>query len=238
MHLSAAAAKINKWAVQQSGDTLEMIERPRGGLSVVLVDGQSSGRAAKQVSMWVVRKVIADLAEGVRDGAAARAANDVLYALRDGKVSATLVILSADLASHSLVVTRCGNPEVYLREPEGGLRRLEGTAPPLGFYRHVRPLVDSLPLEPNRMLCAFTDGILHAGSRKGQALDVAATLAALWEVAPEAQAIADGLLTRALELEEQRPLDDASVAVLQVLSGAAAGPRFMRVEMPLPDDLG
>lgn len=235
MHLSAAVAKINKWAVQQSGDTLEIIERPRGGLSLVLADGQRSGPAAKQVSIAVVRKVVAELAEGVRDGAAARAANDMLHALREGKVSATLVILSVDLASRSLVVTRCGNPEVYVREPGGAIRRLEGSAPALGFYRHVRPLVDSLSLEPGLTLCAFTDGVVHAGSRTGKALDVGAVLAELWERAPQAQAIADGLLARAMELDEQRPVDDTSVAVLQLLAGSAEGPRFMRVEMPLAD---
>ena len=235
MHLSAAVAKINKWAVRQSGDTLELIERPRGGLSLVLADGQSSGPAAKQVSIWVVRKVVTELAEGVRDGAAARAANDVLHALRDGKVSATLVILSVDLESRSLVVTRCGNPEVYLRGPDGEIRRLPGSAPALGFHRHVRPLVDSLPLEGGLMVCAFTDGVLHAGSRRGQSLDVAATLAALWETSPAAQVIADGLLSQAMALDEQRPVDDTSVAVLQVLPGVGVGPRFLRVEMPLPD---
>ncbi len=235
MHLAAAVAKINKWAVQQSGDTLEIIERPRGGLSLVMADGQSSGPAAKQVSIWVVRKVVAELAEGVRDGAAARAANDVLHAMREGKVSATLVILSVDLASRSLVVTRCGNPEVYLRIPAGQICRLEGSAPALGFHRHVRPLVDSLPLEPGLMACAFTDGVLHAGSRRGQALDVAATLAELWGGSSRAQDIADGLLLRAMALDEQRPVDDTSIAVLQVLPGEAVGPRFMRVEMPLPD---
>lgn len=235
MHLAVAVAKINKWAVQQSGDTLEIIERPRGGLSVIMADGQRSGPAAKQISISVVRKVVTELAEGVRDGAAARAANDMLHAMREGKVSATLVILSVDLASRSLVVTRCGNPEVYMCFADHRIQRLEGLAPPLGFHRHVRPLVDSFPIEPDLMLCAFTDGILHAGSRIGQTLDVAAILAELHGTSAQAQTVADGLLMRAMEADEQRPVDDTSVAVLQLLAGAALGPRFMRVEMPLPD---
>ena len=105
MHLSVAVSKVNKWAVRKGGDTLEMIERPDGGLSLVLADGQSSGPGAKAVSIVVVRKVITELADGVRDGAAARAANDSLYVRHRGRVSATLVILSVDMASHSLVIT-------------------------------------------------------------------------------------------------------------------------------------
>ncbi len=47
MHISVAVSKVGKWAVGESGDLLEMVERPRGGLSLVLADGQSSevGRA-------------------------------------------------------------------------------------------------------------------------------------------------------------------------------------------------
>jgi len=63
MEVQIAVAKINKYAVSESGDTLEVVERPNGGLSVVLADGQSSGRGAKAISLLVVRKVIGLLAE-------------------------------------------------------------------------------------------------------------------------------------------------------------------------------
>jgi len=96
MDIEIAASKINKYATFESGDTLEVVERPMGGLSVVLADGQTSGKAAKIISSMVVRKVISLLAEGVRDGAAARAASDYLYSERGGKVSACLNILSID----------------------------------------------------------------------------------------------------------------------------------------------
>ena len=49
-----------------------MVERPHGGLSIVLVDGQRSGRSAKKISNVVARKAVQLLAEGVRDGVVAR----------------------------------------------------------------------------------------------------------------------------------------------------------------------
>src|SRR5512145_3429224 len=109
MEMQIAAAKINKYAVSESGDTLEVVERPNGGLSVVLADGQTSGRGAKAVSLMVVRKVIGLLADGVRDGAAARAASDALFTERQGKVISTLNIASVDLHSGTIVLTR-NNP--------------------------------------------------------------------------------------------------------------------------------
>ena len=97
MEIQIAVAKINKYATSESGDTVEAIERPNGGLSVVMADGQSSGRGAKTISTMVVRKVIALLSEGIRDGAAARAASDYLFTERKGKVTATLNIFSIDM---------------------------------------------------------------------------------------------------------------------------------------------
>src|SRR5512142_2642076 len=106
MELQVAGAKVSKYAVRESGDTLEMIERPHGGLSFVLVDGQHTGHGAKTVSNLVARKAISLLAEGVRDGAAARAAHDYLFMMHEAKVSAELHILSFDLVSKTIVISR------------------------------------------------------------------------------------------------------------------------------------
>ncbi len=238
MHLSVAVSKVNKWAVRKGGDTLEMIERPDGGLSLVLADGQSSGPGAKAVSIVVVRKVITELADGVRDGAAARAANDSLYVRHRGRVSATLVILSVDMASHSLVITRFGDPPIYVRSLENGvgtLHRLAGEAPALGFHRHARPAVDELPLQPGLVACAFTDGLIHAGARTGRSLDIQAAIDEIWAAEPSAQALADRLLKRALALDEGRPTDDTSIAVLEIAEGEGVGPRYLTAEMPVPN---
>lgn len=235
MHLSVAVSKINKWGVRESGDTFEMIERPHGGISFVLADGQTSGEAAKAISIRVVRKVVSDLAEGVRDGAAARAANDMLYALRQGKVSATLVILSVELDSRSLIVTQCGESSVYLRYPGGDLQLLESETSALGFYRNTRPTVDHIYLEPGLVACAFTDGLKHAGSRRGDEFDIPNALEKIWQKTPTASALAEGLLEHAMAADDGRPTDDTSILALHVQSGPPTGPRAMQAEVPLPD---
>jgi hypothetical protein len=85
------------------------------------------------------------------------------------------------------------------------------------------------------IVCAFSDGLLHAGSRTGDTLDVAAVLTDLWHARPSAQALADGLLTRALAADDQRPVDNTSIAVLHIREGEGTGPRYLRIEMPVPD---
>src|SRR5258706_3343008 len=61
LELQLAVAKIPRHGADESGDTLEIIERPGGGFSVVLVDGQGSGRGAKTLSNLVVTRAIAQL---------------------------------------------------------------------------------------------------------------------------------------------------------------------------------
>jgi serine phosphatase RsbU (regulator of sigma subunit) len=146
MEVQIAVSKVKKYATSTSGDTVEVIERPNGGMSIVMADGQSSGRGAKWVSSFVVRKVISLLAEGVRDGAAARAASDALYTERGGKVSATLNILSVDMLTSTLVITR-NNPAPVLLARGELIKKLEEESQPVGFYRNTRPLITEIPLE-------------------------------------------------------------------------------------------
>ena len=233
MEIKIAVSKIKKYATRTSGDTVEIIERPNGGVSVVMADGQSSGRGAKWVSSFVVRKVIALLAEGVRDGAAARAASDALYTERSGRVSATLNMLSADLETNTLVITR-NNPAPVLIAQDDVIKRLDESCKPIGLYRGTRPIITQLDLQVGLTVVVYTDGITHAGKRIGQPLDAEECLQVMLEDdEPTAQEIADSLLEYALKLDQGRPVDDTSVVVLRVLPGEDNLIRRMTVELPV-----
>src|SRR4051812_27831511 len=106
LDIQIAAAKTNKYASRESGDTVEVVERPGGGFTAVLADGQGSGRAAKTISQLVSARAVALLKDGARDGSVARAVHDALYTQRGGQVSAELTLLSVDLASRTVVLTR------------------------------------------------------------------------------------------------------------------------------------
>ena len=233
MEVRIGVSKINKYAVSQSGDTLEIVERPNGGVSVVLADGQSSGRGAKSISILVVRRVISLLAEGVRDGAAARAASDSLFTERSGKVSATLNIFSVDHQTNTLVITR-NNPAPVLLAKEDQIRVLDEICLPIGLYRDTRPVISELPLEPGLTAVMYTDGLVHAGSRYGDSMDVVACLECLLEGEdPTPEQIADELLEHALKLDQGRPSDDISIAVLRVVNQQKDEIRRMMVRLPL-----
>jgi serine phosphatase RsbU (regulator of sigma subunit) len=233
MEVQIAVAKVNKYAVSESGDTLEVVERPNGGLSVVLADGQSSGRGAKAISLMVVRKVIGLLAEGVRDGAAARAASDALFTDKQGKVISTLNIASLDLSSGTIVLTRNNPSPIYICRGEQ-IDILEEESIPLGTSRNVRPLITEIGIEPGLMIIIYTDGVTHAGKRRGNPMDVGAVIRSMVEDQdPGPQTLADALLAQAVSLDDNRPADDISVLVLKVTSHTGDHVRRMSVRLPL-----
>jgi serine phosphatase RsbU (regulator of sigma subunit) len=232
MEAQVAVAKAAKYAASESGDSLEMIERPSGGLSLVLADGQTSGRAARAIAGMVVRKAISLLADGVRDGAAARAASDYLYTHRSGKVLATLNILSIDLHSQSLVVTR-NNPAPVFLLVDGDLRVLDGTVDPVGGRRAVRPEIHQVPLHPGLAAIVFTDGLMHAGDRSGRPIDLPLRIRALAaQAAADPARWANELLAEALALDDGRPGDDITVLVAAIVDRRGDDVRRLTVRMP------
>lgn len=216
MEIDLGMAKINKYAVSESGDGVEVVERPRGGISVVMADGQGSGPSARLISRLVVGKAIALIGEGARDGAVARAVHDYLYAVRGGRVSATLAILSADLETKTIVISRNGNNAVYIFD-SGTSYLLGGGADPIGVHRRMRPHIDEFPIREEFMAVVVTDGIMHAGRRRGRHF----SKAQLRELVDRqwgnsSQAVADEILYQAMLLDANRPMDDMTVLVLQI----------------------
>lgn len=252
LELQLAVAKIPRHHSLESGDTIEVIERPGGGYSVVLVDGQGSGRGAKTLSNLVVTRVITQLKDGVRDGVVARAAHDYLYTYRMGQVAATLNILSVDFQSGTILLSR-NNPAPFYVIDQEGVHIHDEPSQPIGLYAMTKPRITELGMRPYTYLVLFTDGLLKAGERYEEDPEIINFLAG-WSVdtGSTAQNLADALLDRAVALDRGKPSDDMSIVVLAVLPAAQPDHvRRMQVCVPLdhlvaearhtesaPEDLG
>lgn len=222
LELQVAVAKISKYASAESGDTVEAIERPRGGFSFVMADGQGTGRGAKTLSNLVTARAVAMLKDGARDGAVARAVHDYLYGYRNGQVSATLNIMSVDFDAHSVLMSRNNHCPYYVIT-KAGLTTFNDPSTSIGLYPHTKPIISQHEIQSETYVVAFTDGVFQAGVRYGNDIDLAQYLAAL-PVGdfPSADEVADGILNCAIALDQGRPNDDMSVIVLGVV--------------PMPDD--
>ncbi len=235
MEVRFGMAKISKYAVSESGDTFEMVERPHGGLSFVLADGQRSGKSAKSISNLVCRKAIQLLGEGVRDGAAARAAHDYLFTYRGGKVSATLNIISVDSESRTFVISRNNEAPVLVFTLEKGLYLLDAPSRSLGTHRRTKPDITELPIVPGMVIAVFTDGLRHAGTIQGAgAFDYVGCFQELIDRrVDDPQQMADELLARSVERDSGRPRDDISVfVILTTADSEASGVRRLNGRMP------
>lgn len=235
METQVAVAKVGKYATAESGDTVEVTERPRGGLSLVLADGQLSGKGAKAISNMVARKAIALLAEGVRDGAAARATHDYLRTQRGGKVSATLNIISIDMDSGTLVLSRNSHCPIVIINSQG-TTLLDQPSEAIGIHAWTKPVITELPLQEDTYVIVFTDGVLNAGRRYGQRLDVPELVRNLLASGVRtATPLADAILQRSIELDQGRPHDDISVVVVAIVAGQDNDEvRRMAISFPLP----
>lgn len=234
LEIQLAVEKINKYASSESGDTVELVERPHGGISIVVADGQRSGRSAKAISNIVVRKAISLLAEGVRDGAVARATHDYLHLQRSGKVSAELHIISVDLVTQTLVISRNARCPILMRH-ENDFVWLDENSEAVGIHRLTKPAITEHKLEPTTTLVVFTDGVWSAGTVSGTTIDIPGILTS---VDPNgntnATIIADAILTEALRLDQGRPRDDATVLVLKLVAlPTVDGVRRLSMRFPI-----
>lgn len=232
--IDVGVAKIEKYASRESGDTVELVERPSGGFTIVMIDGQGSGRAAKTLSLLLSSKAVALVKEGVRDGVVARATHDHLFAFRHGQVSATLDLLSIDLRTRTIVITR-NTESPMLMGYAGELTVLPALSGPIGRYRWTKPSVREFPMQSGFEILLFTDGIWHSGRRSSQPpVDLEAFGAQHFGQGAPAQELADGLLDFVIERDRGKPNDDMAVVALSLREGTSARPvRRMGLEVHL-----
>lgn len=216
MEIKFGIAETHKYAVSHSGDRVEVAERPQGGMSAVLADGQGSGLAGRNTSSLVVNKAVALISDGTRDGAVARAAHDYLYAVKNGKVSCTLTVLTADLDTGTVVISRNSNCPVIVRTPDY-TTVYDEEINPIGVHRRMKPLMYELPLTAGMLVISYTDGIHLAGRKYGKKLDFDHILKIIENnTIEDVDFIADGILEYALELDSGRAGDDMTVVVMGI----------------------
>ncbi len=234
--IQVGVAKLSKYASAESGDTIEQIERPRGGFSFVIADGQGSGRGAKTLSNLVTARAIAMLKDGARDGVVARAVHDYLYGYRHGQVSATLNILSVDFSVGRILMSRNNQCPFYTVDSQG-VQSFGEISQPIGVYPNTKPLIYQHEITSPFYLVAFTDGIMGAGNRYNEDIELPSFLADIEvERHPKPSDLAHTILNRALELDRGRPADDMSIIVLGVLPKDDAQPRIRSLDLMFPYD--
>jgi serine phosphatase RsbU (regulator of sigma subunit) len=233
MEIQVAVAKRDKFFPQGSGDTLEIIERPNGGISLVMADGKLDHVDSKLVSNKVVHRVINLISEGMHDGNAVRSAGAMLFHDFSGKATSSLVIISCDLDSETIVITDLCKAPVAIYQDDH-LTFLSSDNLLLGEKEHTDPTITQIPILPDTSVIMFTEGIMDAGCSYGLFMDMPTSFGALFEdQEPSASEIAEYLLSQAVGLDQGEPKNDMCVAVLQVIAQDEDPVRRMTVRLPI-----
>ena len=137
------------------------------------------------------------------------------------KFSATLNIVSVDLGTRSIVISRNNHcPVLVVTGQEGTHQLLDESSEAIGIHARTRPVIAELPIVSGLHVVVYTDGVLTAGERYGERLDVVTSVSDLLSdgaIESCARVVADGLLAQAVELDRGRPGDDISVVVVSVV---------------------
>ena len=225
MEIKIGLAKTAKYANEYCGDSCDLAERPHGGISAIIADGQGNGLAAHHTSNWVVSKAVSLINDGARDGAVARAVHDYLYAMKDRKVSCTLTVVISRNSNCPTIVVTPDYETVYDDEVE-----------PIGVHRHMKPRMYELPMTPGMLVVSYTDGIAHAGrKRSGRPADFEKIMDYVRKnTADDVDFIARSILEYALALDDNKAADDMTVVVLGVAEGREGAPKIEELKAIYP----
>jgi serine phosphatase RsbU (regulator of sigma subunit) len=233
MEIKIAIAKIDKHGNSNSGDTVEVTERPNGGISIVMADGKIDNRDSKTISNLVTHRVIDQISQGVRDGASIRSAASSIFSEHQGRIQANLNVLSVDLQTDTIIISR-NNPIPVFLITEERADCLSSESKPIGHVEEPTSSIVEIPIEPDMTVVIFSDGVYHAGRQDQATMDICSVLESLFdEQEPTARELADFLLNRAIRLDNGQPQDDMSIIILMVSFHTTDPIRRMNISMPL-----
>ena len=234
MELQAAISKVDRYSSAAQGDKVEIIERPRGGISIIMAEGKLSGRRSRSIAMKAVHSILNLIANGLHDGAASRMVLSNIHEEHRGKAQVSLNIISCDLESQSIVITKNNTtPVVTVFEGAVEYLRFDGT---IESDHSLTPSVFQFEIEEGRDFILVSDGILTAGAQYEQAMDLRLSVESLFEDdEPPVQEIADAILTQAISQDLERPRDDMTVTVLRISPSPATNIRRECVNFPIFD---
>jgi serine phosphatase RsbU (regulator of sigma subunit) len=115
-------------------------------------------------------------------------------------------------------------PILVYRLDSHDLTSLDAPSEAIGLYPKTKPVIEQLPLEAGTYVVTYSDGLMEAGNRTSQKIDMPALVASCVQHRPSARDLADFLMSEALRLDLNRPLDDMTALVVSILPGPEVEP--------------
>lgn len=202
-------ASLTKDGSDKCGDTHSVIRLKEDKFMVALSDGMGSGKQAETVSSASLSLIESFYKAGLNSELILNTVNRLL-AINTEDFFTALDISVIDLKTCTADFIKYGSPYGFIIG-ESGIRIIEGNSLPLGILEELKPAVCTTELSDGDIVLFLSDGVSDAFGSSGEILDYLRTVPA-----KNPQALADGIVGRALELSDGKKNDDMTAVAVRI----------------------
>jgi serine phosphatase RsbU (regulator of sigma subunit) len=218
-------AACPRWATSESADLVDAVEQLGGQWVALLIDVQGSGGGGRRLASTLMHMTRESLAAGLDPATAVLATNQHLFALRQGKVGASVHACTIDPGAGCVLIAGLGKVTVATRSDQSWETAvLQGQL--AGFDRDA--VVESMrcPFRPGEKIVIASDGVAHGAEDLSAILD-------------DDRNGADGVLDarnqleRAIQRDAGRPRADMAIVTVTWCHDEAED-RMLRARISIP----
>ncbi len=203
-----------KYGSASSGDTHSLTKIDEGRFLIALSDGMGSGAKAENTSSTAISLIESFYKAGLNSSLIISMVNKVLALNTDDNFSA-MDILTVNLFNLTIDFIKIGAPFSFILSDDN-IKIIEGSSLPLGILDDLTPTGTTTSIEEGSTVIMVTDGISDAFSSSTDFIDFLRTLDNR-----NPQQIADSILSKALNLENDYARDDMSVLAVRIFKKAS-----------------
>ena len=200
---------VTKFASEACGDAHSVIKISESKFLVSLSDGMGSGTKAYDTTDATLSLVEGLYRAGISSETALPLINKILSVSTEDNFAAVDIAV-VDLKNGSCNFIKIGAPYGFVVSPDG-LKFIEGSSLPLGILDELKPTTATTTLADGDMILMLSDGVTDAFSSSSELVEFLKT-------APQynPQALCDGIINRALELDDGKAKDDMTAVCVRI----------------------
>ena len=206
---SFGLAFSSKDGSKKSGDTHTLTKINEGKFLISLSDGMGSGARAENTSATAISLIESFYKAGLNSELILSTVNKVLALNTDDNFSA-MDILTVDLFNLTADFIKIGAPQSYVI-CDDSIKLIEGNSLPLGILDDLKPTGCVTTLNLGSTVVLITDGISDAFTSSTDFINYLQTANV-----KNPQALADGILNRAIELNGGVKKDDMTALCIRI----------------------
>ncbi|MFW5675456.1 MAG: stage II sporulation protein E [Acetivibrio ethanolgignens] len=203
-------ARATKEGEEISGDNFSILSLDNGEEVLLLSDGMGSGEQANRESCLVVELLEHFLEAGFDKEAAIRMINSTYVLQSDSQSFSTIDLGSIDLYTGKIEFLKLGGAASFIKRRDG-IQCIRAETFPAGMFQQIELLHQTETLSDGEFVVMVTDGILDCFEGENKEDYIAFLLEETKSINP--REIADYILHKALEENQNKNLDDMTVLV-------------------------